>query len=287
MLDYKKQRQLIIGCVLAIVVVVILSILYLISIWKPEPEKEKVYEVGNVELVEMDEEKVLKEYYKKISDMLMNSKTDEILNLVAEDYMKYYNYTIDDIKAYIENKNILNKKLELSNGQAYLVDGYSSVYSLDIKAMGEIYSLNIVIREKSPDNYTIAFDKFIDYKEHTYSGVSNSVELRVQKRARFTNSVEYRVRVTNNYDNSISINTNKEADGVILANANDGTIKNPILLSFTNQIVTLEPGFSKEFDVAYSMEEELDFYAYNVLLLKGVTYSGLNGTSNLEFYMNK
>ena len=51
MLDYEKQRKLVILFMIGVVLVVIFLIVSLIVIWTPEPEKELEYQVGVVEIV--------------------------------------------------------------------------------------------------------------------------------------------------------------------------------------------------------------------------------------------
>lgn len=285
MLDYNKQRKLVVACAIAIILVVVFAVISLINIWTPEPEKEKVYEVGVVESINVSESDVLMGYYKEMSEMLMNSKVDDICALIGEDYLKYYEYSVNDVKEQITSKNIMGKRLELVNSAIYSVGGYSNVYYLDIKAEGEVYSIGIVIRETSPKQYTIALDKFIDYKENVNSSFVNSVGFSVQKQVRFVNSIEYKVRLTNNYDKAITINSDKEVAPLILVSSSSGDIKNPIMTGLTAQEVTMASGQAREYTVSYSVTDFTDFIQYNVFVLRGVKYEGLEGTSNLEFYL--
>lgn len=285
MLDYNRQRKLVVLCVVAIILVVVFTVMYLIDVWTPEPEKQKVYEVGVVESNNIDNSDVLMQYYGEVSEMLMNSKLDDICSKVGEDYLKYYGYTLDDVKKYIADKNIMGKRLELVNSAIYSVVGYNNIFYLDIKAEGEVYSLGVIIRETSPEQYTIALDKFIDYKENVVDEFVNSVGFRVQKQARFINNVVYRVKITNNYDKPITINADREVAPLMLVSSSNGTIKKPLMSSLTAQEVIIESGHSREYDVSYNIENHMDFIEYNVFVLRGVKYEGVDGVSNLEFYM--
>lgn len=283
MLEYERQRKLVVLCVLAIIVVIVLAILYIIGIWMPEPEKEKVFEVGQVEYVKVTDEDVLLQHYETISKLLMNSDIDKLCSLVTNDYLKYNDYTLEDVKKYIEDKNIMNKAVELVNSAIYSIDGYSNVFYLDIKAMGEMYSIGVVVKEYAPGDYEIAFDKFVDYSTESYDSMTNSVNLRVLRTVRFTNSVEYRVRITNGYDKPVTINSDKATAGLILVSSSSQNFKQPIMLDFANQAVTIGEGQAREYNVSYNITEDIDYLLYKVMVLRGVSYTGLTGTSDLEF----
>jgi hypothetical protein len=127
-------------------------------------------------------------------------------------------------------------------------------------------------------------DKFIDYSENCYSGAYNSVELSVLKRARFTTSVEYRLRLTNNYHDDIILNTNKTTSCLVLV-ASDGKYKKPVALSLSGKAETIPSGQAREYEATFNINEDMDFLLYNVFVLKDVSYTGMGGTSSLEYYM--
>lgn len=286
MLDYEQQRKLIIVFILAVVLVIIFAIVALVFIWLPEKEEEYVFEVGTVNSVNVNEETVIKHYYEEISQMLLNKDTDAIYKLVGKDYLEYNKYTKQDIEKYIQDKNVLGSTLELVTTESYAVPGYSNVYYLDIKVVDEVYSMGIVIREISPENYTIAFDKFIDYSTNVYNGVVNSVELDVYKMVRYTNSVEYGFRVTNNYDKDIVINNNSLANAIILVSSQN-QVKTPIMTTLATSQVKLASKSLNEFVVVYNISDAYDYYTYNTLVLKDVLYTGMQGTTDIQFNLLK
>lgn len=284
MLDYDKQRTLIVVCILAIILTIVISIVALVFIWKPEPVEENKFEVGMVTATTVTENDILKKHYETISKLLEENKIDEFCKFIGKDYLEYYNYTIDDVKALLENRMITGKNLELANSAIYSIIGYTKVYYLELKSVGEIYTLGIVIREKTPENYTITLDKFIDYSTNSYANSSNSVELSVLKRARFTTNVEYRIRITNNYHDAITLNTNKTTSSLILVAA-DGKFKKPVTYSLFGISETIPAGQSREYEATFNINEDMDFLLYNVFVLKDVSYTGMGGTSSLEYYM--
>ena len=284
MLDYDKQRDLIKLFTLGVILVVIFTVIALVLIWKPEKEKEKVFEVGKVDSVILGEGAILNNYYEQISKWLMEEDLDSIVSLVAEDYLEYNKQTRQDVKEYLSGKGIIGKNLELIESRTYSVPGYSSVYYLDIKAVNEIYSLTVVIREVSPNNYTIAFDKFIDYSRNLYNETVNSIQMEIYERVRYTNSVEYTFRLKNNYDRSVTINSNNQANSVLLVSTSS-TAKSPALNTMAAIQVKLETGQFRPFTVVYNMKDEFDYLTYNTLVLKDVLYDGMQGTTNIEYVL--
>ena len=145
--------------------------------------------------------------------------------------------------------------------------------------------MSVIIRENAPEDYTIALDKFIDYKTNTSIATVNSVELQVLERARFTTNVEYRVRITNNYHDAITLNTNKTASNLVLV-ASNGKFKKPVSLSLAGA-ETIPSGQSREYDVTYNISEDMDYLLYSIFVLKDVSYTGISGVASLEYYMSK
>lgn len=282
MLDYEKQRKLVILFMIGVVLVVIFLIVSLIVIWTPEPEKELEYQVGVVENISVKEQDMIQRYYTKISEMFIKQDFESIFSLIGEDYLNFNEYNKDDVKKYLNQKSVLGKRLELVDSKTYMVDGYSNVYYLDFKVANEIYSLNVVVREKSPENYTIAFDKFIDYKEDVYNDTINSIGLNIYEQIRYTNSVEYRFKLTNHYSNEVTINNNSLANAVLLVGT-QAVSRVPIMTTLATTKVKLKFGDRRNFTAVFPIKDELDYISYRNLVLKDVVYSGLQGTTDIEY----
>ncbi len=285
MLSYEKQRQLLIVGILGIILVVILAIVALVLIWRPEPEAKKVFKVGQVDGVSLTEDDMLNEYYTRIKTMLENSDVEGICDIVGEDYYSYTGKSREDIKQMLEDSSMLGKSVALEEGILYDVDEYNNIYVLDLKSDGEVYSMNIVVREEAPEKYSIAFDKFIDYKENVYAGNANSVELRAIRRVRYTTSVAYRLRITNNYKDVVIINADKSNDAVPFVSSMTQQAKIATMCTIANQSLEIPAGMTREIDVTYNMSTETDYSTYNVLVLNNIQYVGIEGITGLEYYL--
>ncbi len=282
MLDYEKQRKLIILFIIGVVLVIIFSIIALVFIWTPKVEKEPEYQVGIVENVNIQEVDMLNKYYNQISEMFIKKDINTILSLVGEDYLEFNGYDNNDMQKYLDSKSVLGKRLELVNSNTYMIAGYSNVYYLDLKVVNEIYSLNIIVREISPENYTITFDKFIDYKENVYNDTVNSVGLDIYEQVRYVNSVEYRFQLTNHYGEEITINNNSLASAILLVNG-QSMVKRPIMTTLSTSKIKLDFGDRRNFTAVFPIEDSMDYLSYNNLVLKDIVYSGIQGTTDIEY----
>lgn len=284
MLDYEAQRKLIIVFILATIITIIISIVVLVFIWLPEDdtEVEQQFEVGKIELPASNEEDVVQKYYKQLYIMLANGDLEAICGLVGQDYLEYFNYDKQDMIDLLREKGVVSRPMELAQYRSFMVPGYSSVYEMDLKAKNEAYSVNIVIRETSPNNYTIAFDKFIDYKQDTYTATKDSIKLDIYKQIRYTNSIQFEIKLTNGYNKNVKINSGALAYPVVLVNTQNMS-RTPIMTSLATSEILMQPNDFKTFTAVFDIEDTYDFYTYNLLVIKNLQYEGLQGTSNLEY----
>lgn len=286
-MDYEKQRKLLVVFILALILVVIATLAALVVIWIPDPETEEdeQFIVGKVNQQTVTEEEVVKKYYEQLYVLFANSDLDGIYELVGEDYLEYYELEKEEVIEWLKEKNVTSKMLELSQYKAFMLAGYSNVYEFDLKAKDEAYSVNVVIRESSPNNYTIAFDKFIDYKKDVYTSTKDSVKLDIYERIQYTNSIQYEIKLTNCYNKNIKINLDKSATPIILVNS-QSEVRIPIMTTLATVEVELEPEESRIFTAAFDIEDEYDYITYNTLVIKDLQYEGIQGTDNLEFTLN-
>lgn len=286
-MEYETQRKLVIVFILAVVLVVIITIASLIFIWLPDNnvEEEEKFAVGKIEQQGTTEEDVVEKYYKQLYVLVINNDLDAICNLVGQDYLEYFDLEKQDIIDFLREKSILTKGLELVQYKSFYLDGYSNVYEFDLKAKDEAYAINVVIREKSPNDYTIAFDKFIDCTEDTYTATKDSVKLDIYKKIRYTNSVQYELKLTNYYNKNIKINTNLSATPIILVNS-QSEVRKPIMTTLSTVEIELEPNESRTFTAVFDIEDEYDYFSYSTLVIKDSQFEGIQGSDNLEFTLN-
>jgi len=287
MLDYESQRKLIIVFILAAILTVIVTIVILVFIWLPDNDKEaeQQFAVGKIEIHPSTEEAIIERYYKQLYILFRNNDLDAIYNLVGKDYLEYFKYDKQDVIDLLREKGVLTRGLELAQYKSFMVNGYSSIYELDLKVKDEAYAINIVIREISPNNYTISFDKFIDYTNDTYTSTKDSIKLDIYEKVRYTNSVQYEFKLINGYNKNVKINSGASGNPVILVNS-QGETRRPVMNTLSVTEITLEPGQSRTFTTVFDIEDVYDFITYNTLVIKNAQFEGIQGTDNLEFVLN-
>ena len=285
MLDYDGQRKAITIFVLGVVLVIIVTIFVLIFIWIPKEEKEEKqeYKVGIVESKTIQESDVVNKYYDEIYVLILNNDIDRLYELLSTDYIEYNEYDKDKITEYLRNKEILGKSLELVQYESIFLIGYNNVYSLDLKVKNEAYSLNVIIKETAPEEYTISFDKFIDYSKNVYD---ETINMNIYAVVRYVNSVEYDFKLTNNYSKEVKINSSNAVTPILLVSTQEKS-KRPIMTTLPTSEIVFKSKESRNFKAVFNIEDVYDYITYNTLVLKNIEYTGIVGTSNLEFTMFK
>ncbi len=284
-MNYEDQRKLVAIFIMAVVLVIVLSLVALVFIWLPETVEEEKFIVGKVNQQTSTEEKVVENYYKQLYVLFVNNDVDQIFNLVGKDYLEYFELEKQDLIDWLREKKVLSKGLELSQYKTFSLIGYSNVYEFDLKARDEAYSINVIIRESSPNNYTIAFDKFIDYTNDVYTSTKDSIKLDIYKKIRYTNSIQYEFKLTNCYDKNIKINTQNSASPIILVNS-QSEVKKPVMTTLSSIEVTLEPEETRSFTAVFNIEDTFDYLTYNTLVIKDSQFEGIQGANNLEFTLD-
>lgn len=284
-MDYETQRKLVAIFIMSVILVVIIAIIALVFIWLPDEEEEQDFVVGKVSSQETSEDAIVKKYYKQIYVLFLNNDLDGICKLVGKDYLEYFKLEEQDIIDYLRDKSVLTKGLELVEYKSFILPGYSNVYEMDLKVKDEAYSINIVLRESSPNNYTIAFDKFVDHETDVYTFTKNSVKMDIEKRIRYTNSVQYEIKLTSCYNKNIKINSGAGVNSIFLVNL-QGEARKPIMTTLAATEITLEPSEFRAFTAVFNIEGTFDYITYNRFVIKDSQFEGIQGSDDLEFTLN-
>lgn len=285
-MDYETQRKLVAIFIMSVILVVIMAIIALVFIWLPDDEGEgQAFVVGKVNSQETSEDAIVKKYYKQIYVLFLNNDLDGICKLVGKDYLEYFKLDEQDIIGYLRDKSVLTKGLELVEYKSFILPGYSNVYEMDLKVKDKAYSINIVLRESSPNNYTIAFDKFVDHEADVYTFTKNSVKMDIEERIRYTNSVQYEIKLTNCYNKNIKINSGAGVNSIFLVNL-QGEARKPIMTTLAATEITLEPNEFRTFTAVFNIEETFDYITYNTFVIKDSQFEGIQGADDLEFTLN-
>ena len=281
MLDYEKQKKLVILMSIAIVLCIIITIIVLIFIWMPEKENNE-YRVGVVAQENVNQETAIMKYAEDLQKLIIGKKYDDIYNLLSKDYIKYTGMTREDLQEYLEDKNVCMSGLELIQYTVNYVQEYNNVYDLNFKVENEVYSLNIIIKEEAPERYTIAFDGFIDNMDNVCSSTVNSVTLGIVERTRYTTWVEYTIKVTNGYNKKITMNSQNNANPIFIVDGS-GEVKKPSVSTVPIEQFTMIPNSSLEYTLRFDIDDVTDYLSYTYWIISNVSFENIEGAKDLQY----
>lgn len=280
-----RDKEITAILVMSCTIVVIIAVLLLILVWttdRTEPEEVIEYSVGVLDTRnQLTADDYVKKYFSIIESKLTSEDYDAIYGYLAEDYVKSTGMTKEKLKNYLKSRKIVGQPLVLKSYENTALVGYSNIYIMNINQKDGIYDLNVVLKEKSPNNFTIAFDEFIDEKTNQLNAVFNSVNLSVDRVTRYSNYIEFEITVKNLYDEDIILNSQKQAECIYLKLA-DNSIIAPFGSVLGGTKLTLRSQRSKTYIVKYRLENKM-MNSIQSLVIKDIYYEGKNITSDAEF----
>lgn len=282
MLNDEKQRQITILIITGIVIVSIITILILISIWTPAKEEpiSDEFRVGYIDYEQYTDEDIVKNYYTKIMVNFLNSDYEKIYNNLSKDYIEYSNMTLTKLKDKLENMQIVGKVLQLNSFQKSYLNDYT-IYYVNLQAQGDASDITIVIREYSPENYSISFDDFIYMDENIYNKTYESLNLNVNRVIYTVDKVKYNITLTNKFSGNIVINSKKLYEGIYLKDLSDN-IKSPYSVTFGGSEIKLIENQKKDFEVIYDIED-MSYSYIKGLVVRDVFYNSINKTTDVTY----
>ncbi len=284
----ERERQLVLLLVTGIVVVVIVAVLLIIGVWSKKAEltaEQKEYKLGRINLEKNTNadlaELYVKGYFSEIEQMLLEEDYDRFYSYLGEDYIEYSGMTRESVEKYLIDKKIIGEMLELKAYECVNVEGYSNVYVLNIKLKDGVYDIGVVVREISPNNYTLSFEEYIKSETLNYNSTMNSVNLSIGKAVYFSNYVEYDVTVKNVHDDTIRLNTKNMPEDIYLK-LTDGTLITPYNVLMGGSEVVLERDRIKEYKIRYNVENG-NIPQIESFVIKDIYYDGKDIVGDAEF----
>lgn len=280
-----RQKQLVMLYITGIIIVVIVAILAIISVWSKNGESIKEsqeYKVGRITIDKLaNSEDYVKRYYSKIEKYLIEENYDEMYSLLSEDFIEYANMTKENMKEYLASRKILNQALVLKSYEKFHLNGFSNIYVLNIKQKDGIYDLIVLVRETSPNDFSISFDGYIMQEKLDYNSTINGVNLKINSVVYFSNYIEYDVTIKNVYDNTIVINS-KHVIEPINIKLNNNSLIAPYSTVFGSKSVELLPNKDVRYKIKYNIQNE-DLEQIQSIVIKDIYYNGKDVTEDAEF----
>lgn len=281
----EKERQLFVLLITGIIIVLIIAVLLIISVWNKKVElddEQNEYMLGKIYIDEnIDYEDYVIKYFGQIEKMLFENNVEALYNTLGKDYIKYSNTSYEKIKKYLEDKKILGQALELKSYEMLQISGYSNVYIMNIKLKDGIYDINVVVRETSPNNYTIALDDYIKSEISEYNNTMSGINFTIKDITYYSNYIEYNLSIKNLHDDYIILNTNKLTENMYLKLKSSSLIS-PYGTVLGGREIKIEKERTKEYKIKYNVTNE-NISNIESFVLKGVYYGGKNVTTDVEF----
>lgn len=284
----EKERQLVLLCATGIVIVIILTVLAIIGIWNRKSEQDKKateYKLGRIIMEEsVSEEDYVKGYFAQIQKILFEEDYATFYEYLGEDYIEYSGLTEESLKEYLESQKIVGQFLTLKAYESVAVEGFGNAYVLNIKLKDDVYDLTLVVREISPNDYTIALDEYIKSEKIGYNSTINGINLEIKNVIYFSNYVEYDLVVKNTHDDTVVLNSNNKAEGIYVK-LTDDTLVSPYNTVLGGSEAKIEKDRMKEYKIRYNVKNE-NVTSIESIVIKDIYYNGREVTGDVEFIIN-
>jgi len=283
-MDVEKQRQVLVLMVTGVIIIVVVSVLLLINVWtreESEIEEEYTYEVGKLDdISNVTEDDIVKDYFTKLQIYLLEKNIDKIYSYLGQDYIEYSQMTKEKLNEYLENKKILGEELIFTSYEKIAVEGYSNVYILNIKLKNDVYDLKIIIREKSPNDYTYTLEDFIKSSALDYNQTVDGINLQVTKVTQFNNFIDYDIVIKNVHDSTIYLNSATKPEGMYLRIGD--SLVGPYTTVLGTRKIEIEPNRIKQYTIRYKVDNT-KINRIMSMVLKDIYYEGRGLTGDVEF----
>lgn len=281
-------NKLLLWLALGVVVVITTAILLLVIIWKPKNEtgrnSEKKIEtnnsIGNYNRISFSEDDQIKEYVEDIMMYLSTENIDQIYNMTSEEYLKYFELDKAELKKRLVEKGILSNvvysdKYEVINlGKSKLIR--INVLSHKSGAIDE--KINII--EYSPNNYKIAFDRFVynDIKEKEY--IREGLNFVVYNQVMFDNLYKISLSIENNTEDNVVLNSKQEHE-IFYLDTDSGIEYKPTVSMLYGNITPINPSSSMNFTLSFNVTDTT-MNSISSIIVKNVLLEKTDITTDIE-----
>lgn len=291
MRNFFTERRILVLCVIGIILALILSFTTITSIWKKNlsgapsenSSNNTTYSnsgIGVFETVNVSDEAQVKKYVAHIAETLELGNFDDIYSMVDPGYLKYFKITKDSLKSRLSSKGVMNIKLNMSGYKKGTIESMN-VYSVDYASTDNSITCNINIVEKSPNNYTIAFDDFVTYIEEPREFIRDGLKFTIYDQAWFKSRYVLKAKLENLNEDSYVVNASRLYENcyVKLSNSNEKRTSSSVL---SGESVTLNKNDGMNYDLSFDISE-LGFSSIKSFILKDIRSVSTGIVKNYEF----
>lgn len=282
----QKTQILTTVMVIGIFLVVIISILALIAIWTPKKQQEEKIktqedlQVGEYVSAYISEEEVLKKYFSNIFAKMISEEYTELYSMLDEEYKEKTNINIEQFSEKMRNMQMGGKHLIFDSYNS-IVYGGQNIYIINLKtADNKVYD-KIIVKESSPEQYTLSFDNIIHYTDEQSSIKKEGINLTFKSVLYTTEEIVFEINVQNLSGTTIQLNSKNLPEGIYIVDSNRNTIK-PNQVVFGGQNITLNDKKDIHLELRYKMDNT-QYKDVKNLVLKNIWYEDTGTVKDIEF----
>lgn len=295
--DFFEDKRVVVACVIGIAIVLIISITSIILIWKnnivdatnvPDNNvlinKENVdTELGKYSNVNATRDSQIRMYILDVTSRIQSGEVNQIYEKLDPDYIEYFKLSKSSFEQKLNGKMILGKKLNMSKYKYATLNG-KTVYIVDYSSIDSYISGKINIIERSPNNYTIAFDDFVAYEKEPKVLVKDGLSLTISNQAWFNSRYTLNAKLKNLNDTNYIINSEKtyENNYLVLATGKEVRTMSSVVAGESVELPKdAEMNYTLEFNIS-----ELSFGAIDSFLIKDIKSGATGIAQNYTFKIN-
>ena len=282
----RNETKILILCVLGAVVVIVLSIIALIGIWtgdnSEKAEKEQVVDLslGNYQNIQYDLDKQVSNYSKEIITFLTTKNIDKLYAMANPEYLEYFKLDKEGLKKVLENKGFYGNTLTTSKYDSTGLD-LNKYLRLAVGSINNDYidgTINVI--EYSPNDYKIAFDKFVFYKKQPIKYIREDLEIKISEQVAYDNVYNFNMSIVNNTDNTIYLNVDKEYDFICLVDSYNNNIGASTHM-YANKVISLTKGKTVNLKLTFAIDD-MAIDTIKSIVIKGVQSSKTGAVTDIE-----
>lgn len=287
--DSKEFKYLIYSTGVGILALLIFLII-IIYIWsrptkKVDDTQTVDKDIGKYTSVSVTNDEQVNKYFSAVSTLLAKSNIDELYNLLDDSYLKYTKYDKQKFKQYILSKNLYDKKISMKEYKSVKFANRNVIEFAIYAGDKDNIKLDVTLFETLPNQYTIAFDKFIAYYPDEVNYESNGIKVTLKDQEYFSDEYRANMKISNTGTTNVTFNKSAGAEVVYL---NQGADYNTIVNThmFMGEEYILQPNVTLNYNIKFSISD-FTFSSIKKILIKDVTNANNNTTNDIECNIEK
>ena len=290
--DNIKDQKISILIIMVSGIVSIIALSLLVLLWttslnnaleapQEESQANKDYPLGEFGLVSVSTSEQIAKYGNIISTYLGVGDYESLYNYVDQEYIEEYNLTVEGLKSLLESKGILNKNLVIEDYQNTTFDN-EKIYRVNIVSSdNNSISDYLIIKEKSPGDFSISFDEFVGIDKSPQEFVRDELQITVTNQKYYTTHYSATLKIKNNSQSNIILNYSNSYDPVYVMIGSNSEERNR-LTTFGGAQKVLEPNTELNFNVDFIIPD-LSYTLIRGFRIKDVYIEKSQNTKTIEF----